>query len=1044
MVLLLGRTHYSLLTAPASPRALCEAAVLAGCDHLVLMDTNGLYGLWPFAREAARVGLRAVFGAELVHRGQRLCVLARDRQGYRSLCRLLTDLHLAEGFDLARAAAEHGAGLWLLCGDLGLLPRLAARVERERLGVLLPPLGLGTAADAASVPAEMPPGRKLPDPGPWWPRHELVEAAAALELPLVAARDVWFPRAEDRELHLLLLAVKWNLALRGGDAEADLRGARPALPGMHLPERGRAGAGCDDFPGAVTRARAWLEACELSFPERAPPVFPAYAVPAGATEAGHLRALCRAGLQRRFGSAPDAAVTARLERELGVIEAMGFAPYFLVVREIADLATARGIPFLGRGSAADSLVSYCLGLTDADPLRYGLLFERFLNPSRSDLPDIDLDFCWRRRDELLDAVYQHFGRERVAMIATYNTCGPRAAYGEAAKAAGLPPEVAAARGKLLPWHARHDVDLAGLAAELPGFRRRGGLSDAREALILRCAQRLLQAPRHLGVHPGGVVLTPGPMAAHAPLQRAQKGVVITQFDMHAVEGLGLVKIDLLGNRALTIVQDCVASLRALDIAVPDLERVPEDDPATAALLQEGRTLGCFQVESPAMRTLLRQVQAASMDRVIQAIALVRPGPAASGMKEAFIRRARGLEPPRAAHPLLERVFADTFGIMLYQEDVIRAAMAVAGMDGAAGDRLRRELGKGDAGDRAQDAFVVAGLHRGLPRAAVEQVWREMARFAGYSFCKAHAVSYGRLAFRCVYLKARWPGPFLAALLQNDAGYFDRGVYVEDLKRHGVALLPPCVQTGAPEFAVVDAATVRVGLGEVRGLSARTLQAILDARRLGGPFRSVEDFLDRVGPARDEAENLVLAGALDALGGTRPGLLWRIQVAQGPRAQAERAAATAPAVLLPDAVQPRAVAFPDLPEYPPEQRTRLELEVFGFALGRHPVDVLWRGGRGARGRDCTPCGALLEQVGRPVRVFGWMVAHRLHRGEGGRAMCFVTLEDGTGIVEATLFPQVYASFGQELQGRGPFLVRGVVEERLGGVGLRVTEVRAAAG
>jgi DNA-directed DNA polymerase III PolC len=1048
MALLLARTHYSLLTAPCSPRELCEEAVRRGHDHLVLADSNGLYGLWPFAQEAARVQLRAVFGCELVHRGRRVVAIARDDVGYGSLCELLSARQLEADFDLPRAAARHAAGLWFVCGDLALLPELAVRVPRAQLLVALGPDGepatdMNDANDAND-------GRKAPDPGRRWPRREVIEAAEALGLDLVAVRDVWFAREDDHGLHAFFLAVKWNRALPPGSGEDDvaahLRGHRPAPRTAHLPARDgpHARDGHGDQPAAVAQAAAVIASCTLSFSRRRTPVFPAYAVPDGRSPAEFLRELARAGFAQRCPGADDKA-RERLEVELQVIEQMGFPPYFLVVREIAELARARNIDFVGRGSAADSLVAYALGLTDADPIRYGLLFERFLNPARTDLPDIDLDFCWRRRDELIDAVYERFGRDRVAMIATYNTCGPRAAYAEAAKVAGIPPAEAARRSALLPWHARSGLDMAAVVASTPGFYRKEVLPCAGEAAVAAAAQRLLHAPRHLGVHPGGVVMTPGRIARHAPLERSAKGVVVTQYDMRFLEGLGLVKIDLLGNRALSIVRDCTTSLQRLGVEVPDLQRIAEDDAPTAALLQSGRTLGCFQVESPAMRTLLRQLDAGTMDRVIQAVALVRPGPAAAGMKDAFVRRARGLEPATAAHPLLAEVFADTFGIMLYQEDVIRAAMAVAGVDGTQGDTLRRRLAQrhGDAGVEF-DAFVVAGLRRGLPRPAVEQVWQEMARFAAYSFCKAHAVTYGRLAYRCVWLKARWPAAFLCAMLANDSGYFDKGVYVEEAKRHGARLLPPCVNAGEPGFALVDATTIRVGLQEVRGLSERTLEAILGARRAGGPFRSLDEFLRRVRPARDEAENLICTGALDALGCSRRELLWRLSVACSPRGQQERAAAAAAGTLFADALLPRAVSYPELPDHDPAERTRHELDLLGYALGSHPVDVLWRGSSGtARARAGTvPCGKVEECRGRAITVHGWMVARRGHRTENGEPMVFVTIEDGTGIVEATLFPKVFALCGGELQGRGPYLVRGVVEERFGGIGLRVTGVRAA--
>ena len=1087
MPLLLSRTHYSLLTAPASPQALCEEAVRLGLTHLVLTDTNGLYGLYPFAQAARRVGLQAVFGCELVHRGRRLTLIAQDESGYGSLCSLLSAFHgvgpgrsgsrisgsssSSSEFDLVRACERYAKGLWFVCGDPRLLPELSVRVPRERLLVALPqrPPGGEPACDPASASMvsagpRMQRGRKLPDPGCPWPRRMLRDIARDLELSLCAVRDVWFAAPQDHALHQLFLAVKWNRSLRGGDPAKDLRGIGVASPDAHLPSQEQLHDGHEEDAGAVAMAQQVLDSCTLSFVDRAKPIFPPVSLPSGETAEASLRQLVLTGLQQRYGK-PEQAAIARCEHELSVINSMGFAPYFLAVHQIVELARARDIPFVGRGSAADSLVAHCLGMTDADPLRYGLLFERFLNPGRSDLPDIDLDFCWRRRDELIEAVYEHFGHDHVAMIATYNTCGPRSAYQEAAKVLGLPPAEAVRRSKRLPWHGKAGLDLAEIAAETPGFwcegqrvgdRSNSGSSNSgsvhdskhlppeREQLLLSLAQQLLSAPRHLGVHPGGIVITPEPIATYAPLERAAKGVVVTQYDMHFVEGLGMVKIDLLGNRALSIVHDCVTMLQAHGVVVPDLHAIPEDDARTAKLLSSGGTLGCFQVESPAMRTLLQQMGAKTMDRVIQAVALVRPGPAAAGMKDAFIRRARGLEPVTTAHPLLSEVFADTFGIMLYQEDVIRAAMAVAGLDATEGDVLRRDLGKRGRSHALRDeadAFVVAGLRRGLPRAAIEQVWAEMARFAAYSFCKAHSVTYGRLAYRCVFLKARWPAAFLAAMLRNDAGYFAQGVYAEEAKRLGAELRAPCIQDGSVEHELLRPTVIRIGLSSVHGLGDRTVSALLTARRAGGPFRNLQDFLQRVRPMRNEAENLILVGACDGFGMTRPELLWRLQVAMTPRAQkvAERTAVAARGALFVDAVTPREASYPQLPDYDEAKKGEAELRLLGFTLGSHPVDVLWRRGELPVLNQCVPCGKVAEHLNRTVRICGFAVAFRGHSAEQG-GMCFVTVEDGTGIVETTLFPKVYQRCGGVLQGRGPFVFEGKAEERLGGgVGMRVFDV-----
>jgi DNA-directed DNA polymerase III PolC len=1008
-VLVLAHSHYSLLSAPCSPRALCEEAARLGLDALALVDGNGLYGLPDFAAQARRVGLRALYGADLVARdgggAWRLIALAEDETGYRALCRLVTALHLQPRFDPVWDSVAAGAGLRLICGDPDLLLRLHGRVPAGRLSVALPPL------DHVARPA--PPaaaGRKLPEFSPFAARAELIAAAGVLGLPLVATFDVWRATERDAMAARLCFAVKHGRALE----------RRRPLPGEALPDAARRAGAHADRPDAVAAARALIEACTLALDRPRAPVFPPCRVPDDTTPAGHLARLAHAGLARRF-AAPDPAMLARLERELGVIDAMGFAPYFLVVHEIAELARARGIGLIGRGSAADSLVSFALGLTDADPIRYGLLFERFLNPARSDLPDIDLDFCWRRRDELIRAVYERWGEEQVAMIATHATFGPRAAYREAAKALGLPPREVDRRSALLPHHgARVAADLAAI----PGFHR--GAPDARDLAIGRAADRLLDAPRHLGVHPGGIVITPGPLCEHAPLERAAKGVVVTQYDMRFVEALGLVKIDLLGNRALTILADARASLAALGLPVPATAAMREDDPRTAAMLREGRTLACFQIESPGMRTLLRQMRADRMDHLIQAIALIRPGPASAGMKERFVRRRRGLEPIEAPHPVVAEAFADTLGIMLYQEDVIRAAMAVAGMSAADGDHLRRALARHRGEDpAARDAFVVAGLRHGIPAAALEEVWQAMARFAGFSFCKAHSVTYGRLAYECAWLKAHAPAAFLAAMLSNDSGYYDKGVYVEEAKRLRIPVLPPCVQQGARAFALVrDGArlAIRVGLDEVRALRPETADAILQARRAGGPFTSVADFLARTGAGREETENLILCGGFDRLGRTRPQALLELQLARNAPRRHELFA--------------RELALPPLPEYAPARRIESELAILGYSTTAHPVDALW-GGEGSRG--ATPCALVPDRIGRVVTVYGQVVALRRLRTRTGRPMLFATIEDGTGIVEATLFPDAYERWAGELQGRGPFRIRGRVEERDDGISLRIARV-----
>lgn len=1025
MTLLLVHSHWSLLTGPSSPKALCEEAARLGHDHLALVDTNGLYGFLPFARECRRMGLRALYGVELVAAGRRLFALAEDAQGYRSLCRLTSARSLDGTFRLALSVAEHAAGLRFVCADLRLLLEVHERVPRGALWIALPPGAHGSEGEPVEVPDV---ARKCPPPLRWPSPAALREAAEALGLPLVAVWESWFARPEHFRAHRIFVAVKTNRALEGEDGEL-------ARPQQHLPSRAELAAAFGGEPAACALARDLVARATLDFPESGAPIFPVFEVPDGTSPTAHLAALATAGLAERMPTAaPDA--RARLARELAVIAQMGFAPYFLVVREIAELARTRGIPCVGRGSAADSLVAYALGLTEADPLRYGLLFERFLNPARKDLPDIDLDFCWRRRDELLSAVYDRFGHDKVAMIATYATLGPRGAYREAAKALGIPPREVDRRCKQLPWHGQGETPLSELAAASPGLLARLSEDPDRERAILAVADLLQSAPSHLGIHAGGVVITPGPIVDHVPLERAAKGFVVTQFDMRFVEQLGLVKIDLLGNRALTILADAQAALAREGRAVPALGELPEDDPKTAQLVRTGRTLGCFQIESPAMRTLLRQLRAATTERVIQAVALVRPGPSASGMKDAFVRRARGEEKAEPLHPLLASTFADTFGILLYQEDVIRAAMAIAGVDAAQGDTLRRTLGKLQndprGGKEVFDRFLVAGLRNGHEPALVAEAWDAMARFSGFSFCKAHSVTYGRIAWRCAWLKAHEPVAFFAALLGNDAGFYAKGVYVEEAKRLGIAFLPPCVERGERTYST-ERGAIRVGLMDVKELGDELVQRVLAERARGGPFGSLGALAARVPMGEKQLERLILCGACDAFGPTRPELLLELRL----RARLCTPAGTAePARALFPPLRPARDEFtvPVLPEYSPERRIELELETLGFSLARHPVDALFGA---TRPKNAIPLGAIEAHLGKRIVVHGWIVAlRRIHTREGD-PMLFFTLEDATGIVEVVVFPDRHAEIAPVLQGRGPYVVTGVLEDAQGGVNLRAS-------
>ncbi|MBV8879725.1 MAG: DNA polymerase III subunit alpha, partial [Planctomycetaceae bacterium] len=533
------------------------------------------------------------------------------------------------------------------------------------------------------------------------------------------------------------------------------------------------------------------ESCDWSFLP-APKVFPK---DRGGME--RLRALCAAALPWRY---PGGAPRERIEHELGVIGRLGYADYFVVVHDIVKYSRDRGLPVAGRGSGASSVVAYLLGITNVCPVAYELPFERFLHEGRADYPDIDVDFSWRVRDDVIDHVFERFGD--VAMVSTHITFQHRSAFREAAKAFGYSDD---------------QVTLL----------QKGRVNVPDRATLERAAAALLGLPRHLSVHPGGIVLRPDGVA---PLERAEKGVIVTQYDKDTVEAAGLVKIDLLGNRALSTIRETVEIVEEKTGVRLDVEKLPVDGPSLR-LLREARTLGCNQLESPAMRSLIRMMRPADAKGLMKALALIRPGAASCGMKEAFVRRERGLEPvpPRGLLP-------DTHEIMLYEDDAMLVASALTGLSLAEGDRFRRRIQKLRTDDERRAVskeFLDLAVRHGTDPEVAKDLWIQMAKFTGFSFCRAHAASYGVLAWASVWLAAHHPVAHWVAALNNNQGLYDARVYLEQAKREGVEVRLPCAQKSGLEFREEDGA-IRVGFNRVFGIEQREIERILEAR----PFASL--------------------------------------------------------------------------------------------------------------------------------------------------------------------------------------------------------------
>jgi DNA-directed DNA polymerase III PolC len=1002
---------YSLLSGASRLEEVAARAAAQGHDAMALTDTDALYGAVPFQACCDAVSVRPIVGVEVHDATARAVCLAQDAAGYRSLCRLVTRRRLTDRFALADDLPRGAEGLVVLTPSPRLLKDLAPDLDASSL--------------YGEVVAHAPEAE----------RRAVFDAARDAKRKVAGTFRAFFDRPARFRLHRVLLAIKHLKTLAEVEPGALGRDGFPidlAPEGAALVPPEVAARAFRETPGAAAATVEIADRCRFRFEKPKRPRLPTLPMGRGESAYGRLAALCMAGLSSRYRPIrPE--VLSRLERELRVIEQLGFSDYFLVVHDLAQFAKRRGIPCVGRGSAANSLVAYALRLTSVDPLRYDLPFERFLSLARADCPDVDLDLDWRGRDDVIRHAYDTFGEDRVAMISTHVTFQARAAVREVAKTLALSPKDVARLVDHLPWRIASALDPARRPPELAAMP----LDDEPWRGLIRAAAAMDGLPRHLSIHTGGIVVGDGPLADSVPLERAAKGLVVTQFEMRAVEAVGLVKIDLLGNRALAVVADVVRHATACEGTEVDLDAVPEDDAEAAALLRRGRTLGCFQVESPGMRNLVVRMDARSQDDGMIALSLIRPGPASSGMKDAYVRRRRGEEEVPTVHPALDALLADTHGVMLYQEDALRVASAIGGFDLGKADCLRRALSKKRAPEdlpRMEAEFRDGAARSGVPPEVASRVWAMVANFSAYAYNKAHAATYGRISWQALWLKARYPAEYLAAVLRNGAGFYAPRAYVEDARRLGCRIDGPCVNR-SEVFATGCRRALRLGLSQVKGLREGTPEEVVKVRQAGGPYVSLSDFLLRTRVERHEADRLVLAGALDVFDRPRPDLLWQVSLDFDRHA----AAREGPSRLFPREAflkAPRSIPVP--PAYPLARLLDLELETLGLTATAHPMELV-REAADAGGAIATT--ELARHVGEAVKVAGWLVTDRRVRTRKGRYMKFLMLEDLHGTVEVTLFPEAYHRVGARLTGAGPWLVSGLVRADHGALTLDAKDVES---
>jgi DNA polymerase-3 subunit alpha len=1020
-------TEYSLVDGIVRVPELMQAVAGAGMPAVALTDHGNVFAMVKFHREAEKRGVKPLIGADLwiAEGGERVepvlvTLLAQNTAGFRNLARLVSRSY-QEGQGRGRPLLERE---WLDSASTDGLIALSGALQGDIGRAIV----AGRTAEAAQLLGRWQglfgdrfylEVQRTGRPGEESYIAGVLALMATRPAPVVATNDVRFLARDEFEAH------EARVCIHGGHRLDDPGRPRPYSQEQYLKSPDEMAALFSDLPEALENSVEIARRCSLPLAQGN--VFlPAFDVPDGSGAADHLRKLAVEGLARRIGPGAADVETyhARLERELGVIGGMGFEGYFLVVADFIRWAREREIPVgPGRGSGSGSLVAWVLGITDLDPIRHDLLFERFLNPERVSLPDFDIDFCMSRRDRVIDYVAERYGRDRVSQIITFGSLAAKAVVRDVGRVLGLPYGFVDGVAKLIPFEL--GITLEDALEKEPELKRRYGAEDEVRDLI-DLARRLEGIARNAGTHAGGVVIAPTPLTDFTALYCEAGGAsVVTQFDKDDVEQVGLVKFDFLGLRTLTIIDWAVKLINTKRLAAGeaplDLARLPLDDPETFKLLRSGRTTAIFQLESRGITDLVRKLQPDRFDDIVALVALFRPGPLQSGMVDDFIARKHG----RSAgtidylHPSLAEILKPTYGVILYQEQVMQIAQTLAGYSLGGADLLRRAMGKKKPEEMAtqRSVFVDGAIARGVPAARAGYIFDLIEKFAGYGFNKSHSVAYALLAYQTAWLKAHYPEAFMAAVLSCDMEHTDKVVsFIDECAGIGIEVLPPDVNQSSFAFTVAGPGTIRYGLGAIKGVGEGAVEAFVGERERGGEFRDLVDLCRRVDlklAGKRTLEAMVKAGSFDSFNRTRASLAAALPAAIQLGEQRTRATAAGQDDLFGGLAGPThdsappAIVFPSLPEWSEAERLSGERETLGLFLSGHPITEFEQELRQvapARIVDLggpRPSGEPRFGGGKPVTVAGLVLEMRRR----GSRMTLV-LDDRSARIEASLFDDVW--------------------------------------
>lgn len=979
-----GKTWFSFNYGTFSTAALIKEGVEAGATSLVLANINSTCDAWDFVQYCREEGIRPILGAEIREDNQLLYILlAANNEGYRQINDFLSDHLLAKKPFPPRtemtAYFPEAAGVFIIYPLGSREPETLG--ARERIGVL-----------------------------PW-------EVNKLLKMPVVAHRDKWiirqpvtFKNKVFYNLHRLLRAIDKNTLLTKLVCEdlADERETFLSQADIMTAFRG--------YPFIITNTCRLLEACSIEMEFHTDKNKKVYSA-SKEDDRVLLEKLARDGFRTRYGR-NNRAARERLIKELRIIDQMGFTAYYLITWDMIRYAQSRGFYHVGRGSGANSLVAYCLRITDIDPIELDLYFERFLNPHRTSPPDFDIDFSYRERDEIIDYMMKRYGREHTALLGMYTTFQYNATIRELGKVFGLPKE---------------EIDGLADGRYLNGGTgpRAGQTQDKIHRAILQYGALLRDFPSNLSIHPGGILISEEPLSSYCAVHMPPKGFPTTQMDMFVAENIGLYKLDVLSQRGLGHIKECIELVKQnhqVDIDIHDVERFKRD-PKIREQLRSGNTIGCFYIESPAMRQLIRKLRCEDYETLVAASSIIRPGISRSGMMQQYIQRYHNPSGYEYPHPKLQELLGTTYGVMIYQEQIIQVAHEWAGLDMADADMLRRATNPKYRGKGMLPALKVKffenGERLGYDRPVIEEVWQQIENLADFSFCKAHSASYAVESYQSLFLKTYYPMEFAVSVINNFGGFYSRELYFYELMRAGATVHRPCVNH-SDYYTNIHDRDAYVGFVHIKGLEQARVSKILSERMRSGPYTGLPDFIERTAIPSEQLDLLIRAGALRFTGRSKKELLWQGDFLQ--KKNPHHSAAVRPLFQ----AAPITFELPVLTDHPMEQYYD-DVELLGFPVA-DPFILVEEGAE----TGCVPARELSGLVGHTVTVLGYHVTHKPVRTIKGETMCFGTfLDSRKDWIDTVHFPQVYAAFGLR---SGFYRITGKVVSDFGVYNIEVTRMQ----